>query len=123
MLKKYYLKNISNIELSKESFKSDTKLDEILDNAISIWFDKEVEPYSVTLQISDVVAKYFKRKPISSSQKIEALYEDGSMDVSVEITNDMEIMPFVKYWMPHIKVLEPSRIDKLIKEDLSSYMK
>jgi len=122
-LKKYYLKNIKQIDRLDTTFKSTAKLDHILDNSISIWFDKDVEPYRVTLQISNVVSKYFKRKPISNSQKIEALYEDGSMDVSVEITNDMEIMPFVKYWMPHIKVLEPMRIDEAIKKNLDEYLK
>ncbi len=122
-LKKYYLKNIKQIDQQDITFKSTAKLDHILDNSISIWFDKDVEPYRVTLQISNVVAKYFKRKPISNSQKIEALYEDGSMDVSVEITNDMEIMPFVKYWMPHIQILEPKRINDLILSDLEQYIK
>ena len=122
-LKKYYLKNIKQIDQQDITFKSTAKLDHILDNSISIWFDKDVEPYRVTLQISNVVAKYFKRKPISNSQKIEALYEDGSMDVSVEITNDMEIMPFVKYWMPHIQILKPKRINDLILSDLEQYIK
>ncbi len=122
-LKKYYLKNIKQIDQQDITFKSTAKLDHILDNSISIWFDKDVEPYRVTLQISNEVAKYFKRKPISNSQKIEALYEDGSMDASVEITNDMEIMPFVKYWMPHIQILEPKRINDLILSDLEQYIK
>jgi predicted DNA-binding transcriptional regulator YafY len=122
-LKKYYLKNIKQINRLDTTFTSTAKLDHILDNSISIWFDKDVEPYSVTLQVSNVVAKYFKRKPISNSQKIEALYEDGSMDISVEITNDMEIMPFVKYWMPHIQILKPKRINDLILSDLEQYIK
>ncbi|MCK5537202.1 MAG: WYL domain-containing protein, partial [Bacteroidales bacterium] len=63
------------------------------------------------------------RKPISKSQITESVYEDGSMDVSVEITNDMEIIPFVKYWVPYIKVLEPARIRETIKRDLNEYLK
>ncbi len=77
-----------------------------MDNSISVWFKEEVEPYKVTLQISSKVAEYFIRKPISKSQIIESLYEDGGMVVSLEITDEMEIMPFVKYWIPYIKVLE-----------------
>jgi len=123
ILKKYYLKNIKNIQLSDETFKSTDKLNNLLDNSISIWFDQNVEPYRVILHISSEVAKYFKRKPISKSQITESLYEDGSMDVSVEITSEMEIIPFVKYWVPHIKILEPMRIDEAINDDLKSYLK
>lgn len=122
ILKKYYLKNIKNIHLLVETFESTAKLDRLLENSISIWFQKNTESYRVTLNISSVVAKYFKRKPISSSQITESIYEDGSIDVSIEITNDMEIIPLVKYWIPHIKVLEPTRIKETILEDLKGYM-
>jgi len=122
ILKKYYLKNIKNIQLLEDTFKSTSKLDKLLENSISVWFQQNTEPYKVVLNISAEVAKYFKRKPISKSQITESVYEDGSMDVSVEITNDMEIIPFVKYWIPHVRVLEPEGIKKAIVEDLKSYI-
>jgi len=102
-------------------FENDAKLDDLLDNSISIWFDHTVPPYKVILNISKEIAKYFQRKPISKTQKMESLYEDGSMDISVEITNDMEIIPVVKYWIPYIKILEPKNIRKRIKDDLLMY--
>ncbi len=123
ILKKYYLKSIKNIQLSDETFKSTAKLDRLLENSISIWFSQNTEPYRVVLNIASNVAKYFKRKPISKSQITESVYEDGSMDISVEITNDMEIIPFVKYWMPHIIVLKPARVDEAIRKDIEEYFK
>ena len=123
ILKKYYLKNIKQITMVDETFESTAKLDSLLDNSISVWFDQNVEPYRVVLNISKDIAKYFKRKPISKSQINESVYEDGSVDISVEITNDMEIIPFVKYWVPNIRVLEPMRIDEAINNDLKSYIK
>ena len=81
------------------------------------------DPYKVILSISKEIAKYFQRKPISKTQKVESLYADGSMDISIEITNDNEIIPVVKYWLPHIKVLEPKRIEERIAEDLGLYLK
>ena len=122
ILKKYYLKNIKNIQLLDEIFKSTDKLDKLLDNSISIWFEQNTEPYRVVLNISADVAKYFKRKPISKSQTTESVYEDGSMDISVEITNDMEIIPFVKYWIPHVRVLEPRSVKETIEDDLKIYL-
>ena len=90
---------------------------------MSIWFNHTVEPYKVILHVSKEIAKYIQRKPIAKTQKIESLYEDGNMDVSVEITNDMEIIPVVKYWIPYIKVLEPENISKRIENDLLTYVK
>ncbi len=122
ILKKYYLKNIKMITVTDQIFQTTTKLEELLKNSISVWFNEGVEPYRVHLQISEEIAKYFKRKPISKTQRIESLYGDGSMDISVEITHDMEIIPLVKYWIPHIKVLEPLSIKDLIENDLKDYI-
>ena len=122
ILKKYYLKNIHQITLLNETFESTEELEEILENSISVWFSINNEPYTVTLQVSGEVAKYFKRKPISKTQRIESLHEDGSMTISIEITTDMEIIPLVKYWVPYVKVLEPARISEAIEMDIREYM-
>ena len=122
ILKKYYLKNIKQITILDETFESTKELDNLLENSISVWFNQHVAPYKVRLEISSEVAKYFIRKPISKSQIIESPHEDGSMVVSVEITDDREIIPFVKYWIPHIKVLEPMRIKDAIANDLKLYI-
>ena len=123
ILKKYYLKNIKQITVIEKTFETTSKLDELLDNSISIWFNQDVEPYKVTLYISSTTAKYFIRKPISKSQVTEEVHHDGGMVVSVKITDDREIIPFVKYWMPHIKVLEPKSVKDAIRKDLDEYLK
>jgi len=121
-LKKYYLKNITNIKTEDSVFEIDNKLDKTLENSLSIWFEKDIEPFVVKLLIDAEVAKYFKRKPISKTQTIEVIREDGSMEIVIEITHEMEIMPLVKYWIPHIKVLEPTWIKELIEKDLKNYL-
>ena len=122
-LKKYYLKNISAITIKEETFEIEEKLETLLENSISIWFNKNNEPYDVKLFISKEVAKYFKRKPISKTQIVESLHEDGSMEIVLKVTSDMEILPIVKYWIPYIKVLSPQSIDDTIKSDLENYLK
>jgi predicted DNA-binding transcriptional regulator YafY len=121
VLKKYYLKNISQITIKDETFTTDGKLDDLLENSISVWFQKDVAPYRVTLALSLTVAKYFQRKPLSKTQKVEEMRDDGSMVISVEITDDMEIVPVVKYWLPHIRVLSPESIRNAIAEDIRTY--
>lgn len=122
ILKKYYLKDIQQIDTLDETFESAEELEELLDNSISIWFNIDEDPYRVTLQVASEVAKYFKRKPISQTQRVESLHDDGSMVISVEITTDLEIIPLVKYWIPYIKVLEPTRIKDAIENDLKLYI-
>lgn len=122
VLKKYYLKNLSSIKLLDEGFKTSSKIDELLINSISVWFQENNEPFEVKLHISNIISKFFKRKPISPNQVVESLYEDGSMDIVVKVTHKMEILPIVKYWLPHIKIKEPQWMNKMLKEDLEKYL-
>ena len=45
------------------------------------------------------------------------------MEFIVKITDEMEIIPLVKYWIPHLRVIEPLWISELIDVDLKTYLK
>jgi len=120
-LKKYYLKNISNPILSDTTFEKDDKLDTLLENSISIWFQTGSEPFEVRLFADKSATKYFKRRSLPT-QRIEALHSDGTMEFSIKITHEMEILPIVKYWIPHLYVLEPEEVKEMIQEELKVYI-
>ena len=68
ILKKYYLKNISNPQIQESHFKTTQKLDTLLENSISVWFQKDVEPFEVLLYADKTIAKYFKRRPLPTQK-------------------------------------------------------
>ena len=45
------------------------------------------------------------------------------MEFTLKITHEMEILPLVKYWIPHLHVLEPIWLRDEIKSDLEDYLK
>lgn len=51
------------------------------------------------------------------------MYEDGSVDIIVKVTHEMEILPLVKYWLPYMKVIEPKWINEIIVDELENYIK
>ena len=120
-LKKYYLRNISAPKLTNKTFETESELEELLDNSISVWFDSDIEPFEVKLYAGKNAAKYFKRRPLPT-QKIDALYDDGTMEFSVTITHEMEILPIIKYWIPHLAVVEPQWIQEILEEDIQNYL-
>ncbi len=122
LVKKFYLKNISRTNIKEEGFEVDESIYEIIENAISVWFDANKEPFEVRLLISQEVAKYIVRKPISKSQKIIKTNQDGSLEIFISITHKMEIIPIVKYWLPYIKILSPSDIAEEIEGELRGYV-
>lgn len=121
-LKKYYLKTISNIKILSSNFTVPTKLEELLKTSTSIWFNEKRKPYEVKIHVAREISKYIKRKPISPTQSIESIHEDGSVDIVIHITSDMEIIPLVKYWLPHMKVIEPQTLNTKIRSELQSYI-
>lgn len=122
ILKKYYLKNISNITLLDTTFTIDSTIEELMKNSISIWFQKDYEPFVVKLFISNAISKYILRKPLSPTQTILKTYKDGSLDISVTITHEMEIIPIVQYWLPNIKVKSPKWLNSMICDSLKEYL-
>ena len=121
IVQKYYIKTLSGITLTDRSFEADEEIEEVLENSINIWFKADIEPFEVKIVADKTATKYFRRRPLPT-QTIESLSQDGTMEFSVMVTDEMEIIPIVKYWLPHLRVLEPSWIGELIDEDLEEYL-
>ena len=119
-LKSYYIKNIVLLKTLDKKFDIPKRAETILNNAISIWFDDK-EPFEVILQIHNNFSKYFLTKPISNTQKIIS-HDDNILTISVMATNDMEIIPIVKSWLPYIKVISPIRIQESVKEEVRKFL-
>lgn len=47
---------------------------------------------------------------------------DGSMEITLKITHEMEIIPIVQYWLPHMKVIEPMWIHEQIMGNIKEYL-
>lgn len=120
-VKKYHLKSLSGIAINDMTFTRSPKLDEALENAMGIWFRIHQEPFEVRLSVSAEIAKFFRRKPLSKTQVIHSVGTDGSMELSVKITHEMEIIPIVQYWMPNMRVIEPVWIHAQIIGNIKKY--
>ena len=120
-VQKFYIKTLSNIQLTAKTFTVDEDIEELLKNSINIWFKSNIEPFEVKIYADKVATKYFKRRALPT-QKIETLCQDGTMEFIVKITDEMEIIPIVKYWLPRLRILEPLWIQELIDDDLEVYL-
>lgn len=120
-LRRYYLHNIFDIEIQDDKFKKFKKMEELITNAVNIWFD-ENDSFEVELLIDSKIKKYFMRKPISKSQRLKEFDEDDNMIVTLDITNEKEIIPIVKYWLPNIKVLKPIGLNEKIEDEVREFL-
>jgi len=121
LTKKFYIKSIHSCKSTDTIFKRDQKIIDRLENAINVWFATNVEPYEVRLWVMKEVVTYFERKPIAKNQKLYK-QRDGSAELVFKVTNDEEIYPLLKYWLPMVRVIEPAHIQQKFEEMISSYL-
>ncbi|MCK5110214.1 MAG: WYL domain-containing protein [Arcobacteraceae bacterium] len=121
-IKTFHLNTIENIEVTNLEFTYSEDKIKSFDNAITAYYKPDNE-LTIQLFIDSTVARYFIRKPISSSQRIIKKYDDNSIEVELMITDLMEIIPTIQRYMPYIKVIEPNELKVKVRENIEVYLK
>lgn len=118
--KKFYFKQMGNLKALNENFKLDERLEKRLQKAHSVWFNFN-ETFTVRLLISQKISRYFKRWDL----KWAMLYpqSDESVILELEISHIMEIKPLIYEFIPHIKVLEPTWLNEMLKNELLEFVR
>ena len=121
VFKKYHLKTIKNIQSLDKNFEIPQIVEDRLRYANSVWFNLD-EQFVVRLFIDKSIRKYFERKPLRG-QTIIGEDKDGSIEIEIKLTHEMEIMPLIFWYIPFIKVLEPQWLADEVKERVQGYLK
>ena len=88
-----------------------------IENALTLYgVDKKIAKINVFPKI----ARYFEKdmKKFFVSQEFVEKHPDGSVDFFVKYTQPLELLPFVKKWLPNIKILEPIELRDLLVDEL-----
>lgn len=121
VFKKFHLKSIKNIQALETNFEIPSIVEDRLRYANSVWFNLD-EQFSVRLYIDKTIKKYFERKPLRG-QTILGVDNNGSIEIEIKLTNEMEIIPLIFWYIPYIKVLEPQWLADGVKERIQGYIK
>lgn len=121
-VRKYHLKSIKNVTLGEDKFRVPKDIQSKIENAINIWFNANSEPFYVKFYIPKEFKRYFQRKQISNTQYIEPL-SDGGMYLSLQITHEMEIIPFAKSWLPNVVLVEPKYLVEKLKNEVGKSLR
>jgi hypothetical protein len=86
----------------------------------SAWInEKKTE---VILQVSPAVASYFRRRKLISRQVIEKELEDGGLILSGRFAHPNQILPIVRYWIPHVRIISPEGWQAELESGLKAYL-
>lgn len=118
VIKKYALDRIKKPKGTGKYFASiPDHIDKILDESFNIWFGPK-RGKKVLIEVSKDVADYFKRKKWFPNQEIVEDKKDGNLMVSYVVSNYMEILPFLKSWIPHVWVIRPKPLKDMFWKEL-----
>jgi predicted DNA-binding transcriptional regulator YafY len=88
----------------------------------SIWQNASAKPFAVRLHVSAYASRYLLEVPLHPSQEIDIPHSDGSHTFLYHITNEMELLPQIKEWIPHIHIMEPAGMRRVLFDDVAKYL-
>lgn len=120
-LKSFSFTKLENLTVLESLFPADQDVDKQLAAEDGVWMnEKRIE---VTLKIDREVASYFKRRKLIANQVIEQELEDGSLRISAKVGHPNQVVPIVRYWIPHIRIISPEELQAKLEQDIESYLK
>lgn len=120
-LKSYsFTKIIALLVASDSTFEPDPTIVQTLAEEDSIWLN--LKKTEVVLQIDGEAADYFRRRKLIDGQKIEKELADGGLLISCLIAHPNQILPTVRYWLPHARIISPARLQTELEQQLGRYL-
>ncbi len=75
-----------------------------IDAKDDVWFTTETT--NVLLRVAPAAAHYFSRQQLLPLQQQRA-DSDGSLLVTTQINHINQLLPVVRHWLPHVRIIRP----------------
>jgi predicted DNA-binding transcriptional regulator YafY len=120
-LKSFSFSKIESLRMLDTHFAADTKIEKQLTEDDGVWLSDDKK--EVVLKVDQDVAGYFKRRKLIANQIIEKELEEGGLIISAKIGHINQVVPIVRYWIPHIRIISPEGLKAEMESEISSYLK
>ncbi len=120
-LKAFSFAKIEKLRVLESRFPADPDIDKQLAEEDGIWLSDDKK--EIVLKIDYEVAGYFKRRKLIANQVIEKELEDGGLIISAKVGHPNQVVPIVRYWIPHIRIISPEGLQAEMEQELAEYLK
>ena len=120
-LKTFVFTSIEGLLVSETTFAADPAVEKTLVEEEGIWLGGERIEF--VLKVSREVAGYFSRRAVLVNQTIVKELKDGGLIVSAKVGHPNEVMPQIRYWIPHIRIISPDGMQAQLEEELAAYVR
>lgn len=76
----------------------------------------------VVIKVSGFAAPYFTRRNLLPNQDLVRKLENGELLLSCKNVNELDIVPVVQYWIPHLTIVSPAELQEKMNENLKLYL-
>ena len=119
-LKSFAFTSIGALLVSESTFEANPAAEQTLLEQEGIWLsDERIE---FVLRVSRDVAGYFIRRAVLVNQTFVRKLEDGDLIISAKVGHPNEVMPQIRYWIPHIRIISPDGMQAQLEEELAAYL-
>lgn len=119
-LKTFSFARVERLSQLDTRFAHDPEIERKLKEEDGIWLGDEKR--EIVIKIAREVAGYFKRRKLIANQVIEKELEDGGLIVSARVGHVNQVLPIVRYWIPHIRIISPEGLQAELERDLRDYL-
>lgn len=119
-LKTFSFAKIERLKLLDTTFVWSKEVDAKLATEDGIWFTER--QHEVVLKVGADVAGYFKRRKLIANQVIEKELADGGLLISAKVGHPNQVLPIVRYWMPHIRIISPDSWQQDLEQGVRDYL-
>lgn len=119
-LKTYAFSKVEDVQLTADAFEPDEALLQRVEAEDGVWISDS--PIEVVLLVSKDVASYFKRRKLIANQIIEKQLADGDLLIAAKVGHANQILPIVRYWIPHLRIVSPASLQQQLEQDLAAYL-
>lgn len=119
-LKTFSFVKIERLLVSNATYQIDASVEGSLAGDEGIWLGEKKQ--EVILKVAADVASYFKRRKLIANQVIEKELEGGGLIISAIVGHANQILPIVRYWMPHIQIINPESLQMEMERELAKYL-
>ncbi|HDR1040550.1 helix-turn-helix transcriptional regulator [Pasteurella multocida] len=118
--KTFCFTQIKTLLVKNDRFETNSTFLQKIQNSDSISHGNQIS--EVIIKVSAKVAPYFQRRNLLPNQEILKKLDDGSLLLQCKHINEMEILPLVQYWIPHLTVISPEGLQGKLVERLKEYL-
>lgn len=102
------------------TFKPNPDILKQLEDENTIWFGQEKS--EVILKVHADVVLHFMQRQLLPEQELVKTLEDGGILVSSKISHAMQLLPLVRYWIPHVEIVSPEHLQNELEAGLKGYL-